>query len=367
MIKLLTNVLDGLNVITDTIVDLFSHREFDYLFEQLKMKNLDNHKPILKQKITKDNYYSLLFTIPIGLSIEDFKTNKSAICQYLHEEECNVTIELVNNMALIIVKYECNKSFNYEDYTFNSKGEIPIGIDLLTDKIVSWDYKNDPHLLISATSGAGKSVALSVILSYIVEHTNSELVLVDCKYVDLYPFKDNKKTLMYNEGRSGCEETLSYVVDIMNERYKIIQESGCRNALEYNKKAKEKLNPIFIAIEEIGTFNVRNRDDKEFYDLLGDIAQKARASNMYLIITSQSPYTNECLPAIVKNNLNAILGLRVVNEYASRSVCGDSDLLVNLKGKGHGYLITSDGQVEVQCFNIQSETVKKIGGNSNEK
>ena len=52
MIKLLTNVLDGLNVITDTIVDLFSHREFDYLFEQLKMKNLDNHKPILKQKIT---------------------------------------------------------------------------------------------------------------------------------------------------------------------------------------------------------------------------------------------------------------------------------------------------------------------------
>ena len=54
----------------------------------------------------------------------------------------------------------------------------------------------------------------------------------------------------------------------MNERYKIIQESGCRNALEYNKKAKEKLNPIFIAIEEIGTFNVRNRDDKEFYDLI---------------------------------------------------------------------------------------------------
>ena len=138
MFKIISGIIDGISVICDVALDLFfGKNEFEYLFKQIKLQNLDGHMPILRKTVEGSNYTGYLFTIPVGLSIEDFKDNKDTISQYLHKKESDVSIELVNNQALVTIKEEnADVSYDYEDYIFDSELRIPIGINLLTNKIV---------------------------------------------------------------------------------------------------------------------------------------------------------------------------------------------------------------------------------------
>lgn len=361
--KIMSGVIDGLSTICNVTLDMFlGEREFEYLFKQIKLENLDGHRPILRKVIEETSYTAYLFSIPIGLSIDDFIDNKSALSQYLHKKEGDVNIELVNNQALITVKDD-NKdvSFNYKDYEFENEMKVPIGINLLTHKIVYWEFLNAPHLLIAGSSGGGKSVMLGVIVSYIIKHIpTAELYMQDTKYLDLFLFKDCKQTKYYGENKEGIEETLDYLMSVMSERYDLIRKKHLRDVSSYNEKFKDnKINPIFLIIEEISSFDKEDKNDKNFYNKLTKLINKGRGCLIEVILTTQTPYVN-CVPGDIKNCLGTTIGLRCNTTQASFSVCGDADILTKLKGKGHARLFTMGNKIEFQGFNIKDETIERI-------
>lgn len=372
MLKIINSVIEGISVIGEVTLDLFfSKDEFKYLFKQIKLQNLDGHMPILRKTVEGSNYKAYLFTIPIGLSIEDFKSNKDAISQYLHKKESDVSIELVNNQALITVtEGELVVSYEYEDYEFKYTDRIPIGINKITGKIVYWYYlsPSDCHLIIGGATGSGKSTALTEVIAYIIDHIpNSKLYIQDTKIVDLPAFENVDRVEIYNEGRDYYEETIVKVVNEMEERYKWLKEKKCRNFNEY--EGKDKLPHIFYIIEEINSFNSKDKRDHTFYENLQLILSKGRAAGITCITTAQNPYC-DVLPGYIKSNFLTKLCLKTTTGEASKVLSGSFELLVSDKirdGRGHGYLIDSNGTNEIQGLNIQKKTFLDIADRHKKK
>lgn len=364
--NVMSAIIDGVSTICEVILDMCGkENEFDYLFSQIKLENKDGHKPILKDTIDVLNYTAYLFTIPIGLSIDDFKSRHMAISQYLHQLDEDVNIELVNNLALITIKKEnLNVSYNYEDYEFDDSLKIPLAVDLLNKKIVSWNFAepNETHLILGGTTGCGKSTMLRMMMTHVTKHLYDkvELRLQDTKLVDLSDFKDVECVTYYQEYKDGIYEELDKLVGEMNERYKIIKKSKTKDIVGYNKKSKNKLKYIFLVIEELSTFNKDVKEDKEkFYLKIKDILTKGRAAGIQVIFTCQTPY-NDVFPGDIKNNVNVKVGLACNTGEASKAVCGDYDALLKLKGKGHGKLFSCGSVCEFQGLNIKEETIQDV-------
>lgn len=333
---------------------------FKYLFEQLDMCNKKDEYPILKERAEGSGYIAYRFSIPVGLSIDDFEKNRNGIAQFLKAKGKDIKVELVNGQALITVKDELKASYNYEDNLFLNELKIPIGINLLTREMVYWNFTSpdECHILIGGSTGSGKSVALNVILSYLIANRKDiEIYLQDTKNIDLYCFEGAKQVKCCNEGRNHAEETIKGLEDEMERRYKWLKENGkgARNLAECTVKNKPPY--IFYAVEELASFNPK--EDVEFYRCLQELLAKGRAAGITVCISTQAPYA-DILPGKIKHNFNTKLCFKTTTSAASEVISGSSDLLTDLRGKGHGYFISSNGTTEIQGFNIQNETIDYI-------
>lgn len=365
--NIISAIIDGMSVICGVTLDMiFGDKDFDYLFKQIKLQNLDEHRPRLRKVVKGANYIAYLFTIPIGLSIDDFEDNRIAIAQYLHKTSDDLNIDLVNSQALITVKQENkNVSYKYEDHEFDDELRIPLGIDLLTNRVVYWNFTepNEAHLILGGTTGSGKSTMLRMMMCHITEHLSNlvELHMQDTKIVDLPDFKDTNCAVYYNEYKEGIYEELKSLVDEMNDRYKLMKKNKTREIVKYNKKVKDnKMKYKFLIIEELASFSVEDKADKEnFYPKLTELLTKGRAAGILVIFTCQTPY-NSVFPGSIKNNVNIKVGLACNTGEASKAICGDFDALTTLTGKGHGKLFSPLGITEFQGFDIQEETIEDI-------
>lgn len=307
---------------------------WDKLFFEINLCNRSKEYPILHHQYKDNDFY---FTIPIGLSVNDFIKYKIEIATFLKVNPDKLKIEYKNTLILIHINNNDEK-YNYNDFCFDDKKGVPIGIDLDTHNIVYWDYSspNQCHLLIAGSTGSGKSVCLDVIVNNLIRRKNIDLYIQDTKLIDLYRYKNRCK--YYGEGKENIEEVLEDLVKEMNRRYKIL------------RRVDKQFKSIFIIIEELASFNPKL--DKEFYRLLGELLSKGRAASIYVILTTQTPYA-EILPGVLKSNINTKIGLKTNTKEASKVVCGDYEALMNLKGKGHGKIFTANSVKEIQCFKIE--------------
>ena len=321
--------------------------DFEPLFNEVGLYNSIGNMPLLLKENSTNRTHTYIFTIPVGMSIKDFMEKRLEIAQFLKCDIKDLRIKLINNLATITVYDTSNLSFNYEDYDFKLGKEIriPIGISLEDFSIIYWNSTspNECHLLIGGSTGSGKSVALNVILKHLCKYENVELYLQDTKMVDLVKYQSRAK--IYNEGTNYAVETLKGLTELMVERYGYLKKYNYKNMEECNRKDKPKY--IFYVLEELASFNPK--EDKEFYKYLAELLAKGRACNINVIITTQAPYS-EILPGMLKNNINTILGLKTRTGEASKVISGNYDLLTELRGKGHGYLINANGEQEIQCF-----------------
>ena len=118
-----------------------------------------------------------------------------------------------------------------------SKTTICIGKSLSDEPIVA-DLSQMPHLLVSGTTGSGKSSFLhSVILSFLYKARPDEvkLLLIDTKRVELTLYRGIPHLLtpvITNPTKASA--ALGWVVGEMQERYERINEEGARDLNNYN-------------------------------------------------------------------------------------------------------------------------------------
>ncbi|BCA55691.1 DNA translocase FtsK 2 [Nitrospira sp. KM1] len=290
-----------------------------------------------------------------------------------------------------------------------SKLTLALGKDIFGAPVTA-DLKTMPHLLVAGATGAGKSVGLNTMLISILlsaRPNEVKLLLIDPKMLEFQTYDGIPHLLrpVITDPKSAARG-LSWVVQEMERRYKLLAEAGVRNIDSYNRKvagaqgvagdqgAEAKLdqpelpiqflseearlsagessipegNPgsfappptppeplpyIVVMIDELADLMMVAPKDVE--DKIARLAQMARASGIHLVLATQRPSV-DVLTGLIKANFPARIAFQVSSKTDSRTILdangaeallGRGDMLYLASGTGrlmrlHGSFVSDD-------------------------
>ncbi len=194
----------------------------------------------------------------------------------------------------------------------------------ITWKMFFYPLEKMPHLLVAWQTWSWKSVAINdFILSLLYQNTPAELkfIMVDPKQVELWLYDWIPHLLApIITSPEKALKALKRVVDVMNNRYKLLKDIKVRNIDEYNKKIDEnhKINRIVVIVDELADLMMSwNKRDVEHN--IARIAQMARAVWIHLILATQRPSVN-VITGLIKANIPTRIAFGVVSQVDSRTI-----------------------------------------------
>ena len=200
--------------------------------------------------------------------------------------------------------------------------KILIGTTSLGDKVEA-KFEDMHHILVAGQTGSGKSNWINNVLKAITDHSPTEfrLALIDPKMVELDAWKKKPHTLYSVTDTRDARTLLRKMIKTMNTRYEFFARAGVKNIKEYNEKFKDDKKPrVVIVIDEFANLIL---DDKGIETLVVQLAQKARASGIHLIIGTQYPVA-KVITGLIKTNLPTIVCFSLQSSIHSRVAIGES-------------------------------------------
>jgi len=213
-----------------------------------------------------------------------------------------------------------------------AKGGLPIAIgqDIAGEPEVL-DLAGLPHLLIAGATGTGKSVCLnSIVASLLVAKSPDELrlLMVDPKGVELTPF-DGLPHLAAPTVQEfkGFTESLTGLLNLMQQRYARLGQAGVRNIAGYNATAQRRMPYVVLVVDELAELMLAGGRESEAN--LVRLAQMGRATGIHLVLATQRP-TVDVVTGLLKANIATRIAFTVASQTDSRvilDVSGAEDLL----------------------------------------
>ena len=216
----------------------------------------------------------------------------------------------------------------YNSFPKSFYAPIALGIDSLGE-FSFVDLNSLPNLLVSGTTGSGKSVLLhSFILSLL--GSDALLYLIDPKMVEfsVYSGLASVKSLVHSS--DGAKDVIEEVKALMDSRFYHLHKSGSRNVIEYNKsvKLKNRMRPIVIVVDEWADIVLQ---DKEIQKTLCLVAQKGRAAGISIILATQRP-SCRVVSGLIKANFSGRIALKVASAVDSRVIldCNGAEKITDI-------------------------------------
>lgn len=299
-------------------------------------------------------------------SIEDslpmFLNCSSVSLGFIPEEE-GFAITIPNDQRPIVPLGNLLNSVEYQ--LINSNTKFVLGIDSY-NKPVIMDFNKIPHMIISGTTGSGKSIAINVIISSILAnavYNSVQFVMIDPKQVELAKYAKCSKFLNRPIANSD-RESLDALWDMkyeMDKRYRLFAENGVVNIGQYNDllaKNNEVLPHLIVIVDELGDLMVSNKGLVQ--DYLVALGQKSRAAGIHLICATQSPRA-EIISGKLKANFTTQIAFQVKNTKESQ-IAIDINGAEKLLGKGDGLYFDSEyhGFRNFQAAMVTDEEIEKL-------
>jgi S-DNA-T family DNA segregation ATPase FtsK/SpoIIIE len=157
-----------------------------------------------------------------------------------------------------------------------------------------------------------------------------KMLMVDPKMVEMAPFNGLPHLLcpVVTDAKKAAV-ALNWIVNEMEERYRLLAKVGARNIGAYNEK-QEKLPFIVVIIDELADLMTVARDHIE--GAITRLAQLSRAVGIHLILATQRPSV-DVITGIIKANFPARISFKVASKVDSRTVL-DMNGADKLLGKG---------------------------------
>lgn len=199
---------------------------------------------------------------------------------------------------------------------------FPLGIGP-DGKTMACDISTEPHMLIGGMTGSGKSTMINAMLCALMMRATPDdlgLILIDPKRVEFAPY-ENVPHLMRPVVTDSFEaaETLDWLVDEMEARYKFCERAGVRNLAELNDKLmiEDRFPHLLCVVDELADLMVVAKKDVEASVVR--IAQKARAVGIHLVLATQSPRV-QVVTGLIKANLPARIAFTTAGSLDSRVI-----------------------------------------------
>ncbi|MDD5026862.1 MAG: DNA translocase FtsK, partial [Candidatus Omnitrophica bacterium] len=269
-----------------------------------------------------------------------------------------VGIEVPNTQSSLVYLQEMLASEPFQKA--KSSLALALGKDIAGKTIVA-RLENMPHLLIAGTTGSGKTVCINaLILSLLYRNSPADLkfVMIDPKMVELMPFNGLPHLLcpLVTEAKKAAA-ALNWVVNEMEERYRLLAKAGSRNIESYNEKEK-KLPYIVVVVDEFADLMVVMPDQIE--TAVQRLAQLARAVGIHLILATQRPSVN-VITGVIKANLPARLSFKVASKVDSRTVL-DMNGADKLLGRGDMLFLNPGDEkpTRIQGALVSDKEIEKV-------
>jgi S-DNA-T family DNA segregation ATPase FtsK/SpoIIIE len=290
----------------------------------------------------------------IGLS-DDIARSMSAVSARIAvvPGKTSLGIELPNEKRQMIFFREMIESKQFKD----SQAYLPmiLGKDIGGEPIVT-DLAKMPHLLIAGTTGSGKSVGLNVMilsLLYRLRPDECRFIMIDPKMLELSIYDGIPHLLapVVTEP-SKAVVALKWVVNEMEERYRLMSSFGVRNIVGYNERAEKaalsgetltrkvqtgynpedgkpiieeiefepkKLPFIVVIVDEMADLMLVA--GKEIEGSIQRLAQMARAAGIHIIMATQRPSV-DVITGVIKANFPTRISFQVTSRIDSRTILG---------------------------------------------
>jgi DNA segregation ATPase FtsK/SpoIIIE, S-DNA-T family len=277
-----------------------------------------------------------------------------------------------------------------------ARGVLPLalGKDLNGRPYVA-DLAKMPHLLIAGATGSGKSICINTLITSLVYRHSPKtlrLLMVDPKMVELSMYGDlpHLRHPVVTDPADAAT-VLKWAVFEMERRYSLLSVNGARSLAEFNKRADDgaplrrpeavgadddperwtytdgALPFIVVVVDELADLMMSVQAEIE--KPLAQLAQKARAIGIHLVVATQRPSVN-VITGLIKANFPCRIAFRVSSKVDSRTIIdqngadallGNGDMLflppgtsdpVRIQG---AYLSTEDTENMMDWYRARSD------------
>tara|TARA_B100001248_G_C27396696_1_gene466081 strand:+ start:3067 stop:5181 length:2115 start_codon:yes stop_codon:yes gene_type:complete len=256
---------------------------------------------------------------------------------------------------------------------------IAMGLDIYNQPLIS-DISEMPHLLVSGTTGSGKSVFINTLITSLLFNKSPKdlrFLMVDPKMIELSPYNGIPHLLKpVVTDVEEAKDLLVWAEEEMDRRYQMFADVQARNISSFNeaikdgsKKTAERRSGkkiewnwqhmpyIVIVIDELADLMLTQ--GKEVEIPITRIAQKARAAGIHLVIATQRP-SAEIVTGLIKTNFPTRISFKVSSAVDSRTIL-DTSGAEKLLGKGDMlYMPNGKSLVRLQGAFVSEKEVKSI-------
>ena len=266
---------------------------------------------------------------------------------------------------------------------------LALGKDTAGQPVIG-DLVKMPHLMIAGATGSGKSVAINaMIMSILYKAPPREVrfVMIDLKMLELSVYEDIPHLLVpVVTDPKQAVYVLNNIVELMEERYRLMKKHGVRNIDGYNKwvdeqrgedaagsvielkevaddadddevvtpaALPERLPKVVVIIDELADLMMTM--GRKVEEPITRLAQKARAAGVHLIVATQRPSV-DVITGLIKANFPSRVSFQVTARVDSRTILdqigaerllGRGDMLYMSSGSArlqrlHGPLVTEE-------------------------
>lgn len=172
------------------------------------------------------------------------------------------------------------------------------------------DLINRGHnILIAGMTGSGKSVLCNGLINSVLYRSLDEhqMVLIDPKMVEFNRYKNTEHCIRCATDLRSIEETLDGVLDLINRRFKYMQDNDLRL---YDGAT------IHVFIDEMADLMLTS---KSASNKLQRVCQIGRAAKVQVVAATQCPLAS-VIPTRIKVNFPIIVGLHTATARHSRNI-----------------------------------------------
>ena len=271
--------------------------------------------------------------------------------------------------------------------------EVALGRDIAGRAVVA-NLAEMPHVLVSGSTGSGKSSCINSVLTSILTRATPDqvrLILIDPKRVELGQYNDcpHLLTQVVVDPKKAAN-ALSWAVTEMERRYDLLAEVGQRDITGYNQAFDSgdlseyeeayrlrmqgtdnevdedddsqarfpRLPFILIVVDELNDLMMVAARDVE--ESVCRIAQMARAVGIHLVLATQRPSV-DVITGVIKANVPSRMAFSVSSLADSRVIL-DQPGAERLIGKGDMLLLTasSSNPQRIQGPWVSEEEVRSV-------
>ena len=323
-----------------------------YLSKKIKRENKISEKIELPQVYLKQSPYRIEISFILeGNKFQDRFLNLGSTLEVMFNGDFrNKTFDKR------FIKYEI--AINRIDSRISIDNVIVKGSKLQLMKDVTWDFIEEPHLLIGGGTGGGKTIVLMTIIYALAKI--GFIDICDPKNSDLAGLK--KIPVFHNRVYTSKEDIINCFkenVEFMEKRYKLMSSShkfqAGKNFTHYDMK------PKFILVDEWAALMAKiDRDysqQGELMEYLSQLVLEGRQAGVFIIFAMQRP-DGEFIKTALRDNFMKRLSVGHLESTGYDMMFGDAnkskefkklDEINGIRVKGRGY-IANNGDLAGEFF-----------------